>query len=88
MDNKIRIITENGEENVEVLDIFQVEECPGKDYIIYTGNNELDDNHIEVMVSILEETEQGFNLLNIEDDKEWEDVQKAIEERDNELIEQ
>ena len=81
MDNFIKIYDEDGKESkVEVLDIFQVEGYEGKDYILYTQNKELDENNIEVFVSILEQNGDDFSLLNIEDEVEWETVQKAIDE--------
>ena len=86
MNNMIKVTNEYGEEiELEVLDIFQVEGYEGKDYILYTNNKELDDDHIEVFVSNLVEDEKGFSLLNIADEVEWETVQKAINERDKEL---
>ncbi len=81
MNNKIKVRNEYGQEQeLEVINIFQVEGYEGKDYILYTNNRELDEDHVEAFVSILLENEKEFSLLNIEDDQEWEDVQKAIQE--------
>lgn len=80
MDNFITVVNEDGiTSQVEVLDIFNVNGYD-KDYILYTRNKEIDDNNIEVFVSILENNGDSYSLLNIEDDKEWEDVQKAMNE--------
>ena len=80
MDNFITVVNEDGvTSQVEVLDIFNVNGYE-KDYILYTKNKEIDDNNIEVFVSILENNGDNYSLLNIEDEKEWEDVQKAMDE--------
>ncbi len=79
--NKITIHEENGTvSEIEILDIFNVRGYDDKDYILYTKNEEKDINNIEVMVSILEKTEEGYIFKYIVDEKEWEDVQKALEE--------
>lgn len=81
MNNNIKVITSNGlEKEVEVLDIFTVAGYEDKEYILYTENKELDNNNIEVLVSILRKKDGIFNLDNIEDNLEWEAVQKAIDE--------
>lgn len=81
MDNRIKVRNEFGEEQeLEVLDIFQVNGYEGKDYILYTQNKELDEDHIEVFVSILLENDNAFRLVNIEDEQEWNAVQKALDE--------
>lgn len=82
MDNVIKITDEFGKQfDVEVLDIFNVAGYEGKDYILYTRNEEVDANNIEVYVSILKQDDENhYSLLNIEDEQEWEVVQKAIDE--------
>ena len=60
-----------------------IEDYPGKEYILYTQNKEIDEENIEVLVSIIEENEKGFNLKNIEDDTEWSIVLKAINEMED-----
>lgn len=81
MDYNITITNEDGtKEEVEVLDIFSVVGHEDKDYILYTKNKEVDNDNIEVFVSILEQEGDNFNLINIENEQEWEDVQKAIDE--------
>ena len=80
MNNIINVFDEDGNSfEVEVLDIFSVEGYD-KDYVLYTRNKEIDENNIEVMVSILTENNGQYSLLNIEDDKEWDTVQKALDE--------
>lgn len=79
--NKIKVTTENNQTlEVEVLDIFNVVGYEGKDYILYSLGEELDQDHEQAYVSILAQTEYGYNLLEITDPKEWETVQKALEE--------
>lgn len=81
MNNFITIVDDQGKElEVEVLDIFTVAGYENKDYIMYTMNKEIDENNIEVLVSILEKKGNVYNLETITDEKEWEEVQKAINE--------
>lgn len=81
MNNYIRVTTPTGEEvEAEVLDIFTVEGYEDKEYILYTFGNEVDANNVEVFVSILKQEGDSFSLENIEDEKEWEEVQLAIDE--------
>lgn len=81
MNNYIRVTTPTGEEvEAEVLDIFTVDGYEDKEYILYTFGNEVDANNVEVFVSILKQEGDSFSLENIEDEKEWEEVQLAIDE--------
>ena len=80
-DNKITVTTpDNRQLEVEVLDIFNVVGYEGKDYILYTLGEEVDDDHERAYVSILEEDGDNFSLTEIKDTEEWKNVQKAIEE--------
>ena len=81
MDNVINVYNDDGVlEQVEVLDIFNVEGYD-KEYVLYTKNVEVDDENIEAYVSILQKNdENNYSLVNITDDREWELVQKAIDE--------
>ena len=79
--NKITVITENNQQlEVEVLDIFNVEGYKGKDYILYTLEEKLDETTERAYVSILSQQNNNFSLTEIMNQKEWEAVQKAIEE--------
>lgn len=81
MNNFIDVVTPEGEEKkAEVLDIFTVEGYEDKDYILYTFGKEVDENNVEVFVSILRKNGDVFSLENIEDETEWEEVQQAIDE--------
>jgi len=81
MENEIRVVGPDGmESTVEILDIFQVEKYDGKDYVLYTQNKEIDNDKVEVFVSILKEENDNFSLLNIDDEEEWRNVQQALNE--------
>jgi len=83
MDNIITITTEDGKQTkVEVIDIFSVVGYEDKDYILYTQNIEVDKDNIKAYVSILEENDGVYSLKEIEDEKEFEDVQAALKEMD------
>ena len=80
MDNKINVYDENGIlEEIEVLDVFNIEGYD-KEYILYTKNKEVDNDNIEVYVSILKEDNDSYLLANIDDENEWNAVQQAIKE--------
>lgn len=84
MDNYIKVTGDNGVDYiVEVLDIFGVTNYPDKEYILYTRNNEIDNDNIEAFVSILKQENDNYYLLNIEDEEEWKQVSKAIEEMED-----
>ena len=83
MDNIITIKTVDGKQTkVEVIDIFSVVGYEDKDYILYTQNIEVDKDNIKAYVSILEENDGVYSLKEIEDQKEFEDVQAALKEMD------
>ena len=78
MERELTITTENGEKvTISVIDIFTLDEYPDKEYIAYT-KNEVINNEVKVYISILDEHEDSFNLLEIEDSKEWNLVQKEF----------
>lgn len=88
MDNIITVTTENNEQvKIEVLDIFSVVGYDGKDYILYTQNKEVDTDNIQAYVSILENKDGNYSLVAITDDKEWIEVQKAVQEMEDEVNE-
>ena len=79
---KITLTTsDNKQIEVEVLDIFNVVGYEGKDYIMYTLGEKVDEDNEKVYISILNEKDDNtFELLSITDEKEWDMVEKAIEE--------
>lgn len=81
MDNKIKVVTpDNQALEVEVLDIFNVVGYEGKDYVLYSLGEQIDADHEQAYISILEQGSDGYSLVEIKDAKEWDDVQKAIAE--------
>ena len=53
MDNKIKVTVPNqGQLEIEVLDIFNVADYEGKDYILNTLGEEVDSDHEKAYVSI------------------------------------
>ena len=88
MDNIITVTTENNEQvKIEVLDIFSVVGYENKDYILYTQNREVDNDNIKAYISILENKDGNYSLTAITDDKEWIEVQKAVQEMEDEVNE-
>ncbi len=81
-DNKITLTTpDNKTVEVEVLDIFNVVGYEGKDYIMYTLGEKVDEENEKVYISILNDKgDNNFELVSITDDKEWDAVEKAIQE--------
>ncbi len=80
-ENNILMITDenNNEVKIEVLDIFSLDEYPGKEYIFYTKGELSDDGEYEqTYVSILKEDETSATLESIEDELEFTTVQKYI----------
>lgn len=77
-DFTLNVTDENNQPvQIEVLDIFTVEEYPGKEYILYT-KNETEGEYIKTYVSILDEKEDSATLESITDDNEFAVVQEAI----------
>ena len=84
MDNKVMICDLDGNTSeVEILDIFTVEGYEGKEYVLYTQNKEVGEDNVEVMVSILKQDGDKTNFEYIEDEAEWEAVQKVLGEMEN-----
>lgn len=81
-ENKITITTpDNKELQVEVLDIFNVVGYEGKDYIMYTLGEKVDEENEKVYISILNDKgNNNFELVGISDESEWTAVEKAIQE--------
>ena len=85
MEQELIITTETGEKvAISVIDIFTLDEYPDKEYIAYT-KNEIVNDEVKVYISILDEHENEFNLLEIEDPREWE---LAQEEFNNSIYEE
>ena len=88
MDNFINVVTEEGQRyRAEVIDIFNVDEYPEKDYIIYSFGENIGEDEEKVYVSIVENKDGEYNLKGIEDPREWAVVQEAINNTAEELDE-
>ena len=79
MNEKMKVINEQGEEvEAEVLLCFTLEST-GKDYVLYSFG-ELDQQNMQTIhASIIEKTENGYNLETMSDD-EWETVKELMRE--------
>ena len=78
METKIKVVTSNNQVlEIEVLDIFQVSGYD-RDYIMYSLGEEVDNDNEQVYISILKNDHDSYSLEDISDDKEWEDVEKAL----------
>ena len=88
MDNILKVYNEDGVlEEIEVLDFFQLEEYD-HEYILYTKNEEVDNDNIITYVSIIKQpSENEFYFERITDPEEErkldELIQKEIEEVNN-----
>ncbi|MBQ2640038.1 MAG: DUF1292 domain-containing protein [Bacilli bacterium] len=79
MDNFIDITTEDGQKyKAEVIDIFNVDEYPDKDYIMYSFGENIGEDQERVYVSIIEDNDEECKLQGISDPREWSIVQDAI----------
>ena len=79
MDNTLVVSGENGVKyTIKVINIFTVDEFSNKEYIAYTFEEKIDNEHIKAYISILSETETAFTLIGISDKNEWEIVQKKF----------
>lgn len=77
-DNTLVVTDENNNQvTIQVLDIFTLDEYPGKEYIFYTKNEE-EGEYIKTYVSILDEQETTASLNTIEDEDEFNIVQQYI----------
>lgn len=89
MDNLINVITEDGKRyKAEVIDIFNVDEYPGKDYIIYSFGENIGEDEEKVYVSIVENIDGEYNLQGIKDPREWAVVQETINNTANNIGDQ
>lgn len=85
IENYFTVKDKNGNETkYEILFTFESEET-NKKYIVYT-NNELDkDEMIKTYASIYEEDGKELKLTPITDDKEWNLVEKLIDQATDEI---
>ena len=76
MENELKLKTVNGEDvTIEVLDIVEGNfNGINKKYIVFSEENDSED----IMVSILNETEDSYSLDNIDSDDEFNYVQNLL----------
>ena len=80
MNNKIAVSDLNGQlTDINLLEVFEIDGYDHQ-YALYSKGEKMPDNPNKEKgyVSIINQHEQGYTFDNIEDDKEWEDVQAAI----------
>ena len=70
--NILRIRTDDGIVEIEVLDIIE-NETLNRNYIVYRFRNQDD-----VLISILNETEDSFSLDSIEDEEEFKSIEEYL----------
>ena len=70
--NILRIRTDGGIVEIEVLDIIE-NETLNRNYIVYRFRNQDD-----VLISILNETEDSFSLDSIEDEEEFKSIEEYL----------
>ena len=79
--NLIEVIGENGDKfQAEVIEIFELEQYPGKEYILYSFGEQVDEENEKVYVSILNENDDEYVLSYIEDEEEQKAANEAIDE--------
>lgn len=78
--NYFTVTDKNGKETeYEILFTFESEDT-NKNYIVYTDNSLDSDDMIKTYASIYEENDGVLKLTPIEDDKEWNLVEKLIDQ--------
>lgn len=79
MDDFIEVTTKDGRKlKAEVIEVFNVDEYPNKDYVMYSFGEDVGEDKEKVYISILDETEDSYRLKGISDPREWSVVQDAI----------
>ncbi len=87
MEQYFILYNENGDEiQCETLATFYSEET-NKDYIIYTDNQLDEEGNYKVYASIYNMNEEGFELIEVETDEEWEMIASILETAQNEALE-
>ena len=79
--NLVTVTTDDGKEyQADVIDIFEVEGYPGKEYILYSFGENVDGDSETVYMSILKDTEDGYLLEAVKDEEEIKAVGEAVDE--------
>jgi len=80
MENQLIAKTADGRDwPIYVLDIFQVDYYPNKEYIAYTFGENVDENSIKSYISILNENENYISLDSITNNDELKIVEEAYQ---------
>lgn len=74
----IDIVTESGEVASALVVSFLKDEETGKTYVFYTFEVDESDETRKIYASIFVQNENGYELLPIEDDEEWKQVNEEI----------
>ncbi len=78
MENQLIVKTADGRDwQIFVLDTFQVDEYPNKEYVAYTFGEFENNDNIKSYISILNETENYFSLESMTDEDEVKIVEEA-----------
>lgn len=86
--NYFTVTDKNGKETeYEILFTFSSEDT-NKDYIVYTDNEQDEDGLIKTYASTYTENDGMLKLTKIEDEKEWNTVEKLLEQATDELKEE
>ena len=87
MEQYFMIYDEHGNETqCETLATFYSEET-NKDYIIYTDNQLDEEGNCKVYASIYKMDGEGFELMEVETDEEWDMIAGVLETAQNEALE-
>lgn len=79
--NLVTVTTDDGKEyQADVIDIFEVEGYPGKEYILYSFGENVNGDSETVYMSILKDTEDGYLLEAVKDEEEIKAVGEAVDE--------
>lgn len=85
IENYFVVTDKDGKEvKYEILFTFESEDT-NKKYIVYTNNETDKDNMIKTYASIYEEDGKELKLTPITDDKEWNLVEKLIDQATDEI---
>lgn len=79
MNNKFKVIDENNNElEAEIITVFNHKE---KEYVVYSIDTDKDNDKVDICVSILEKTDEGYSIFkDITDSNEKEEIDNIIKE--------
>lgn len=79
MENNVLILVEEGQE-VKYRILFSIEDVEGKNYIVYTKDEENEKGEILTYAALYEKNEENGNikLTSIKNDKEWKFIVEVL----------